>query len=170
MSDENPAGHAGETTVPSRVRRTKTETVEANLHAAALKRGTRKKAKARYDADESPIDGDINELLAVEGGEPGWVHFWASERDKARFRGRPWVEEKWGPGCFRPKFYFGEQKRGETIRLNELTLMKMREEHAEQLRTRDRARRDHNSRMQVLISGAKGNFTMQQQLVGTPRS
>ncbi len=126
MSDETGTGDAGvsagESTAKSR-RYFRAENAQAKLENVAVKRG-RRKAKPRYDAEDVPVDGDTNALLALTNRDPAYEYFWVSDDDAARFRGRPWVKELWGPGCCRPDIYFGEPKSGETIRFQELTLMK----------------------------------------------
>jgi len=182
MSDEtteslNGAGVSeGETTTRSRGRgkALQPERVTANLASVAAKRG-RRKAKARHDAEDMPVDGDINEMLALDPAslDPDFEYTWISDGDRARFGSRGYVEEKWGPGCAQPKCYFGAKNRGETIRFRELTLVKLPKERAEAIRQKSGARRDHLARMQAIIGRAKasgGSFTVTQQTVAFPGS
>lgn len=148
--------------------------VAASLTAVVAKRSGRK-GKTRHDAEDVPIDGDIHEMLAIdpESMDPEFEYSWLSDGDLARFGGRGYLLEKWGPGCAQPKCYFGEKKRGETIRFRELTLAKLPKARAAAIRDKSSARQAHNARMRAIVGQAKqtgGAFSVTQQTVAFPGS
>lgn len=136
------------------------ETGETLARAGVSKRARTTKQEpsvAKVEVEETLEDGDIGGLLTLEHEDPGYSYFWVSERDRARFARRPWEPVRWAPGCCRPRDYFGARGEGDEIKVNELTLFRMKKEDAEKLKERDWKRRQHQSVINAIGEGARRN-------------
>lgn len=132
--------------------------------APLKKRGRpRKKQETDYEHDIAliPIDGDY-EKLALANKHPDWEYYWVSDYDLERFAGRPWVPEKWGPNCCRPKYSYGTHPEGEPIMMQKLHLMKMQRRYAELVQKRDPKRIRHEMNRKVLFEHARENGRFEQ--------
>lgn len=141
-----------EETAPSRYFRGKSAD-ESPSRGSARKAAER--PKARLDEEALPVDGDY-EKLARENEDPSYVYFWASEFDLSRLR-RPWVAEKWGPNCCRPKWHFGDMPEGQTIKIDGLTMMKMPKRLWAEIQKRDPKRSKHRILRKQLFDFARQN-------------
>jgi hypothetical protein len=127
-----------------------------------------RRAKVRHDAEHAPIDGDYDPLR-LTNEDPEFDYFWASESDRARFGWRGWIEEKWGPSCARPRFYFGAKQTGAAVKFRELTLLKLPKALNAQQKAVDPNRRRHAQLMrEVLRPSMPGHrMTFSQQTLQT---
>lgn len=153
-------------------RKTKVPNVELLAEKLADVRRVRRSPAVRRDAAVAPVDGDYDPLR-LTNTNPAFEYFWASDRDRGRLGGRGWVEEQWGPNCARPAFYYGNQARGSVIRFNELTLLKLPKDVANDIRARDPRRRQHAQLMREILTPSTPNHRTtlaEQTLTGPTRS
>lgn len=143
------------------------EKVSVSLATAAKKRGARK-PKVRVDAEEAPIDGDTGEMLALVNEDPKFAYSWQNEFSLGKFGPRGYEIVRWGKGCTRPKFYFGEEKDGEPIRYRELVLCRLPKDRAEAIQERSAKKLKHKALIEQAVGKAQatgGSFTHKTQFV-----
>ncbi len=123
--------------------------------AAPKKRG--RKPKVRHDiADDVPIDGDY-QPLDLENEDPAFEYAWMTDKDLGSVgRKRGYVIEKWGPGCARPRAYFGAETAGSDVKQNELTLAKIPKARIQKFRDGEAKR--HRGIMSGLLNRGPKDF------------
>lgn len=113
-----------------------------------------------------PVDGDYDKLT-LENQQPGMVYFRANQRDMHSLKRWGAVEEKWhfdkdgNPTNAYPREWFEPGKPGETVRMEELTILKLPVERNNQRVAADRRRHDHKQRIDVMmapVAAGMGNF------------
>lgn len=120
---------------------------DAKLAAELLeaRKGTRQ-ARKRHDPEDAPVDGDY-EALAIVDTDARFEYAFIADYDRAKYTMRGYIPELYGPGAARLKWDFTPRKRGEEIRVNELTLMKCPKARAEMIRHAEMA--THRLKRQV---------------------
>lgn len=150
------------------------ERVEGNLPEAEVKAKDAGPTVRRDIEWRPPVDGDYDKL-AIDGKKPGFEYFLANAPDMHRLKRWGAVEEKWAfdengqPTNARPREWFGEGQPGETVRMLELTLLRLPIERARMRRDRDPARKAHNARIAAMLEPVEqGQGTFQAASVGIP--
>lgn len=125
----------------------------------------------RHDLEVSgPVDGDYD-VLTLENTKPGYVYFRASASDVHKLKRWGGVEEKWAfddegkPTNAYPREWFGEGKQGETVRMRELTVIRLTEAQNRRRVNADPRRWAHQQRIAAMMApviAGEGNFSAQQ--------
>lgn len=102
------------------------------------KRKAGRPPKKRHDPEPAPIDGDYQNDH-ITGKQAGWDYGLVSDRLRGKYLAYGWQVERWGAGCARPLWDYGEHKDGEEVRINnQLTLMKIPTDRRNKINQRER--------------------------------
>jgi hypothetical protein len=86
----------------------------------------------------APIDGDYS-LDQIVGKQPGFDYGLISARQRGRYQARGWMPERYGAGCARSKWDYGNHKDGDEVSVDgALTLMKIPTERRQTMEAAER--------------------------------